>query len=234
MTAPAELGAREVDGALVLSVRPWLAHPSTGQVARSIAVLGVAGTVFGASQWGVPLLGLLPGGTLLSAVSGGLALLVLGGGGAWLAAASWREARRQDETLDVTVTADTLRLRWGSGAEQRVPLVAIGRVDAVEAGYQRKHVVAQVFGGEPVTVPLERLSDDAVAWFAGRLADAARQAREAASAGGSSPGWASSAGIGAGQHQHERLRGVRETSVHPPWSSRAASASHRSASSIWS
>jgi hypothetical protein len=110
---------------------------------------------------------------------GPIAAVVVGiAGAAWIGVPAVRDWGKHGQTLTVTVSQGEVRLRWEpGGAERRVALRDIGRVDVVEVSYQRTHVVAQVAGAEPLEVPLERLSDSAVAWFADRLGRAARQAR---------------------------------------------------------
>ena len=110
--------------------------------------------------------------------SGLLALLILLFAGARIAFTWVRDARKSSQKLDVRLGRDDLRVVWNGTESERVFLREVGRVDVVEAGYQRWHAVAQVAGREPVRIPMERESEDAVRWLADTLAAAGRTARE--------------------------------------------------------
>jgi hypothetical protein len=170
---PGELGAKRTADGITLELRPWLTVRGTGDVARIAAVL--AAVVF---AWRV--LGrIVVFGPVEVLPVGPIAAVVVGiAGAAWIGVPAVRDWRKHGQTLTVTVSQGEVRLRWEpGGAERRWRYGTSVGSTWWGVSYQRTHVVAQVAGAEPLEVPLERLSDSAVAWFADRLGRAARQAR---------------------------------------------------------
>lgn len=101
----------------------------------------------------------------------------------WVTLQSWRRARKQRTQLEMTLSDTELHLRWRLDgqitSEECVSLNQIGRVDVQEAGYQRPHVVANVFGREALVIPVERHSTQAATWLAQTISASAKRARDA-------------------------------------------------------
>jgi hypothetical protein len=112
-----------------------------------------------------------------------LVALVLGLGLVWVVMGAMRESRRKRTQLELHVLPRDLELRWSVDGKleqsERVDLRKLGRVDIVEAGYQRQHLVANVLDREPLVIPMERHTDEAVHWLAKELAAAAAASRGA-------------------------------------------------------
>lgn len=92
-----------------------------------------------------------------------------------------RGARRQATALALTIGRESLSVvetRRGVVVRREVvPLRDVGKVEPVEVGYERYHVVALAAGRAPLRIPMERHGADAAAWVAQALERAARAAR---------------------------------------------------------
>ena len=165
MTSPTPQGLRltTTPEARTVHLDPWLVEHGRRDVATAVTTVSIA-----AFSWKV--------------LSFAVALVVLVVGLGWIAIRAVRDLRRAAVGLDVRLGRDDLRLTWRQGgregSSERVFLRDVGRVDVVEAGYQRWHAVAQVVGRAPLRIPMERESEAAVRWVADTLAAAGRKARE--------------------------------------------------------
>jgi hypothetical protein len=168
--APAELEVVPTGDGVRMSLLPYM--PKFGKPLRRGATTG--GVSWGASC-GLP--DVVPGEVVL----GTIALVVVLGTG-WVVLGALQESRRKRTRLQLCVQPRALELRWNGGEPgertERIELAHIGRVDVVEAGYQRPHVMAQVLDREPLAIPMERNSLEAAQWLARELAKASSTARQ--------------------------------------------------------
>jgi hypothetical protein len=168
---PEGLSVAAEPDAVTLAIHPYL--PESGR--SDLRLLRAARYVLvAASLFGVIL------GDALARVG---ALVLLVGGVAWMVAVAVRGARRQRAELTARIGRDELRVTVRTDGrvdrEDQALLREVGRVDVVEAGYQRWHVVANVVGRkDALVIEMERHTAEAAHWVAKELAAAGKRARE--------------------------------------------------------
>jgi hypothetical protein len=170
--APAELEVVPTGEGVKMSLLPYM--PKFGKPLRRGAATG--GVSWGA---GCGLPDFVPGEVVLGTV---VLVVVLGLG--WAVWGALQESRRKRTRLELCVQPRALELRWIVDDQrertERIELAHIGRVDVVEAGYQRPHVTANVLDREPLVIPMERHSTEAAQWLARELSQASSAARQGA------------------------------------------------------